>query len=196
MESPKKITKANLLEIIRKEVEISEKKKFLQNRICKINEELNFLIEDSKEGSPFDGDEDKDDVYPSGNSDWNKGKSKEGDIDEGLFQNVGKAIGRTFSGIGQAGKNIKQNFQQGSDQKKLQYITNDIQTKEKELANLKNQYKFLTTQNYKSKGAKNIAPVPRNQQGVLTTNQPIKKPIKNIGTIANPKIQNNRKVAQ
>lgn len=150
MESPKRITKTQLFEAIRKEVELQEKRKLLENKMSLINNELYTLTEGE------DG----------------KKAEEEKDINEGLFQNVGRAIGRTISGVKQVGQGIKQNFQKGVDQKKIQDLTVDIKNKQKELTNLKNQYKYLTGQNHTVQSAKNATPTTRNKQGVVSSKKP------------------------
>lgn len=150
MESPKRITKTQLFEAIRKEVELQEKRKLLENKMSLINNELYTLTEGE------DG----------------KKAEEEKDINEGLFQNVGRAIGRTISGVKQVGQGIKQNFQKGVDQKKIQDLTVDIKNKQKELNDLKNQYKYLTGQQHTAQGAKKAVPTSRNKQGVVSSQKP------------------------
>jgi hypothetical protein len=91
----------------------------------------------------------------------------------GLFQNIGRGISRGISGIGKAAQGIKQNFQQGSDQKSIEHMTSDIKQKEQELAQLKKDFAFVTGQSFKTKSAQNAVALPRNQQGVVKA--PVKK---------------------
>lgn len=157
MESPKRITKTQLLEAIKKEVELQEKRKILETRISSINNELYSLTE--------------------GEVGENSKEIKE-DINEGLFQNVGRAIGRTISGVEQVKQGIIQNFQKGVDQKKIQNLTTDIQNKQKELNDLKNQYKYLTGQQHTVQGAKKAVPTSRNKQGVVSSQKPAAAAVK------------------
>ncbi|HWY33292.1 MAG TPA: hypothetical protein VNX68_01520 [Nitrosopumilaceae archaeon] len=158
MESPKKITKAQLIEAIRREIDFQERKKLLENKVSNINEELKILTEEEKE---------------------------EESIEEGIFQNVKRAIGNTVSGVGKVGQAVTQKFQQGADQNKLQNITTDIKAKEQEISNLKNSYKHLTGQNYSTKTAQSASPVARNQQGVVKQQQkviakPVAQPVASV----------------
>ena len=50
MESPKTITKAQLLKMFQEEVEFQDRKSLLESKILKINEELSLLSEDTNEG--------------------------------------------------------------------------------------------------------------------------------------------------
>jgi hypothetical protein len=152
MESPKRISKSKLLEMVRKEVEIQERKKLLENRISELNHEI-YIISEGESGK-------------------NK-KKDEDEMDEGLFQNIGRGISRGISGIGKAAQGIKQNFQQGSDQKSIEHMTSDIKQKEQELAQLKKDFAFVTGQSFKTKSAQNAVALPRNQQGVVKA--PVKK---------------------
>lgn len=101
-----------------------------------------------------------------------KDSKKKKDIDEGLFQNIGKAV----SGVKNIGQNMVKNYQAGTDQQKLQYLKNDIAKKQQELNDLNKQYKYLTTQTYSNKGAQTSTAVPRNQQGVIPQKQKVQAP--------------------
>jgi hypothetical protein len=145
MESPKRITKNQLLEMVRQEVDFQERKKLLENRISELNEEIFFLTEGES----------------------GKKKKKDDDIDEGLFQNIGRAVSRGISGVGQIGQGIKQNYQKGVDQKGLEHISADIKQKEQELAQLKNDFKFKTGKSYNTKNSQNPTALARDKQGVI-----------------------------
>ncbi len=152
MESPKRISKSKLLEMVRKEVEIQERKKLLENRISELNHKI-YIISEGESGK--------------------KKKKDEDEMDEGLFQNIGRGISRGISGIGKAAQGIKQNYQQGSDQKSIEHLTSDIKQKKQELAQLKKDFAFVTGQSFKTKSAQNAVALPRNQQGVVKA--PVKK---------------------
>ena len=184
------ITKTQLLEIVRKAVDFQERKKLLENKISTINEELNLLQEgfgskgtgttgakgtkgnkkDDIDNTKYKGDEFDNEVDMISNR--KKDSKKKKDIDEGLFQNIGKAV----SGVKNIGQNMVKNYQAGTDQQKLQYLKNDIAKKQQELNDLNKQYKYLTTQTYSNKGAQTSTAVPRNQQGVIQQKQKIQTP--------------------
>jgi hypothetical protein len=147
MESPKRISKAQLLEMVRREVDFQEKRKLLESKISELNEEIYFITE--------------------GVSGKKSKKEDEDEIDEGLFQNMGRAISRGVSGIGQAAQGIKQNYQQGADQKGLEHITSDINQKEQELAQLKKDFQFKTGKPYSADNIQNPTALARDKQGVI-----------------------------
>lgn len=162
MESPKRITKSQLVEMVRKEIDFQEKKKFLENRIAELNEEI-YIISEGESG---------------------KKRKKDKEIEEGLFQNMGRAIKKGVSGLANVGQGIKQNYQKGVDQKSLEYITNDIKTKEAELAQLKKDFQFKTGENYSAKNSQNPTAVARNKQGVVKA--PAKKQTVKTAPVAQP----------
>jgi uncharacterized protein YPO0396 len=150
--------------MVRQEVDFQEKRKLLESKISKLNEDI-YILTEGESGKKTQNDD---------------------DIDEGLFQNMGRAISGAFSGakgVGQAavqkvqqkGQAVAQKFQAGADQKKLQYVTADIQKKQAELDGLKKQYQFLTGQNHNAKTAQNATAVARNKQGVVKA--PAQKPV-------------------
>jgi len=151
MEGSNKVTKGQLLEMIRKEIIFQDKKEMLENKIASINDEL-YVLTEGREGK----------------------KKKEDDIDEGLFQNIGRSIGKMVGGAQQVGTGIKQQYQAGSDNKNLNYVIGDIKKKEAELQASKKQYQTLTGKAYNAKTAPNTAAAPRSQQG-LVKKAPAKK---------------------
>jgi len=166
MEGSNRITKGQLLEMVRKEIAFQDKKELLESKISSINDEL-YVLTEGREGK----------------------KEKEDEIDEGLFQNIGRGIAGAFSGakgvgqtavqkvqqtgqaavqkVQQTGQAVAQKYQSGSDQKKLQYIKSDIQKKEAELAYSKKQYQNLTGKAYNAKTASKVIAAPRGQQGIV-----------------------------
>ena len=172
------ITKTQLLEIVRKAVDFQESKKLLEDKISKINEELLVLTED-KDITDKKIDQSElaflEKLYKRTPTEKVKkmiDDLKKENIDEGLFQNIGKAV----SGVKNIGQNMVKNYQTGTDQQKLQYLKNDITKKQQELNNLNKQYKYLTAQNYSNKGAQTATAVPRNQQGVIPQKQKVQAP--------------------
>jgi len=151
MEGSNKVTKGQLLEMIRKEIIFQDKKELLENKISSINDEL-YVLTEGREGK----------------------KKKEDDIDEGLFQNIGRGIGKAFGGAKEVGAAVQQKYQAGSDKKSLNYVISDIKEKEAELADSKKQYQNLTGKAYSPKTASTATAVPRNQQGLVKT-APAKK---------------------
>lgn len=145
MESQKRITKSQLLEMVRKEVEIQERKKLLENRISELNHEI-YIISEGESGK--------------------KKKKDEDDIEEGWLKNAGQAISRGVAGASGVFQGMKQNYQKGSDQKSIEQITSDIKEKEQELAQLKKNFEFITRKPYNAKNSQNAVAAPRNLQGV------------------------------
>jgi hypothetical protein len=181
MEDSNKVTKGQLLEMIRKEIIFQEKKELLENKILSINNEL-YVLTEGKEGK----------------------KKKEDDIDEGLFQNIGRGIAGALSGtkgvgqaaaqkvqqagqkvaqnVQQAGQKVAQKYQSGADQKKLQYINSDIQKKQAELNDLKKQYTALTGQRHSTKGSQDANALARDQQSKgMSKKQKTNPPSEQIG---------------
>lgn len=157
MESPKRITKSQLLEMVRKEVEIQERKKLLENKIEELNNEI-YILSEGESGK--------------------KKKKDEDEIEEGWLKNAGQALSRGMAGASGVFKGMQQNYQKGADQKSIEQMTSDIKQKEQELAQLKNSFKYVTGKSFNAKNSQNAVALPRNKQGV------VKAPAKKKTTVA------------
>jgi len=172
MEGSNKVTKGQLLEMIRKEIIFQDKKELLENKISSINDEL-YVLTEGREGKK------KDDIN-EGLRDWGrsiagafsgaKGVSqaaaqKVQQAGQKVAQNVQQAGQKVAQNVQQAGQKVAQKYQSGADQKKLQYINSDIQKKQAELNDLKKQYTSLTGQRHSAKGSQDTTALARNQQG-------------------------------
>ena len=161
MEGSNKVTKGQLLEMIRKEIIFQDKKELLENKISSINDEL-YVLTEGREGKK------KDDIN-EGLRDW--GRSIAGafsgakGVSQAAAQKVQQAGQKVAQNVQQAGQKVAQKYQSGADQKKLQYINSDIQKKQAELNDLKKQYTSLTGQRHSAKGSQDTTALARNQQG-------------------------------